>query len=61
MSDVHNEHPEHESPIKTPKQLIAVVIAAFLVPIIVIILLVNFVGHGSTESAGASTAAEAVN
>lgn len=61
MSDVHNEHPEHESPIKTPKQLIAVVIAAFLVPIIVIILLVNFVGHGSTESAGAATTAEAVN
>ncbi|RDK08482.1 c-type cytochrome [Cupriavidus lacunae] len=61
MSDVHNEHPEHESPIKTPKQLIAVVIAAFLVPIIVIILLVNFVGHGSTESAGAVTTAEAVN
>lgn len=61
MSDVHNVHPEHESPIKTPKQLIAVVIAAFLVPIIVIILLVNFVGHGSTESAGAATTAEAVN
>jgi cytochrome c5 len=61
MSDVHNEHPEHESPIKTPKQLIAVVIAAFLVPIIVIILLVNFVGHGSTESAGAVVTAEAVN
>ncbi|WP_454752518.1 c-type cytochrome [Cupriavidus necator] len=61
MSDVHNEHPEHESPIKTPKQLIAVVIAAFLVPIIVIILLVNFVGHGSTESAGAGTTAEAIN
>ncbi|WP_354682701.1 c-type cytochrome [Cupriavidus necator] len=61
MSDVHNEHPEHESPIKTPKQLIAVVIAAFLVPIIVIILLVNFVGHGSTEGAGSATTAEAVN
>ncbi|WP_439683873.1 Cytochrome c domain-containing protein [Cupriavidus oxalaticus] len=61
MSDVHNEHHEHESPIKTPKQLIAVVVAAFLVPIIVIALLVNFVGHGSTESAGAVTTAEAVN
>ncbi|WP_454732355.1 MULTISPECIES: c-type cytochrome [Cupriavidus] len=61
MSDVQNEHEEHESPIKTPKQLIAVVIAAFLVPIIVIILLVNFVGHGSKEGAGASTTVEAVN
>lgn len=61
MSDVHNEHHEHESVIKTPKQLIAVVIAAFLVPIIVIALLVNFVGHGSTESAGTVTTAEAIN
>lgn len=60
MSDVHqNDH--HESPIKTPKQLIAVVIAAFLVPIIVIILLVNFVGHGTREGAGSSQSVEAVN
>ncbi|QET03300.1 cytochrome c5 family protein [Cupriavidus pauculus] len=57
--DVHNDH--HESPIKTPKQLIAVVIAAFLIPIIVIILLVNFVGHGSLEGAGSTQTAEAVN
>jgi len=61
MSDVHNEHDEHESPIKTPKQLIAVVIAAFLVPIIVIILLVNFVGHGFKEGAGSVTTTEAIN
>ncbi|PLQ01798.1 c-type cytochrome [Cupriavidus pauculus] len=60
MSDVHqNDH--HESPIKTPKQLIAVVIAAFLVPIIVIILLVNFVGHGTREGAGSTQSVEAVN
>jgi cytochrome c5 len=37
-------HDDHETPIKTPKQLIAVVLAAFLVPIIVIVLLVNYVG-----------------
>lgn len=61
MSDVHNAHDEHESPIKTPKQLIAVVIAAFLVPIIVIILLVNFVGHGAKEGAGSTATVEAVN
>ncbi|GJG98104.1 cytochrome c5 family protein [Cupriavidus pauculus] len=60
MSDVHqNDH--HESPIKTPKQLIAVVIAAFLVPIIVIILLVSFVGHGTHEGAGSTQSVEAVN
>jgi cytochrome c5 len=34
---------EHESLIKTPRQLIIVVILAFLVPIIVIVLLVTFV------------------
>jgi len=61
MSDVHQENDHHESPIKTPKQLIAVVIAAFLVPIIVIILLVNFVGHGSREGAGSTQSLEAVN
>ncbi|MES2009923.1 MAG: c-type cytochrome [Pseudomonadota bacterium] len=61
MSDVHNAQDEHESPIKTPKQLIAVVIAAFLVPIIVIILLVNFVGHGAKEGAGSTATVEAVN
>lgn len=61
MSDVQNEHEHHESPIKTPKQLIAVVIAAFLVPILVIILLVSFVGHGSREGAGSTTTVEAIN
>jgi len=61
MSDVHQENDHHESPIKTPKQLITVVIAAFLVPILVIILLVSFVGHGTREGAGSSQTAEAVN
>lgn len=58
MSDAHTEH---QSPIKTPKQLIAVVIAAFLVPIIVIILLVSFVGLGAPEGAGSTMSAEATN
>jgi cytochrome c5 len=40
MSDAHNEH---ESAIKTPKQLIAAVVGALLGTIIVIILLVQFV------------------
>jgi len=61
MSDVHQANDHHESPIKTPKQLIAVVIAAFLIPILVIILLVNFVGHGTREGAGSTQTAEAVN
>jgi cytochrome c5 len=38
-----NEHEGgHESPIKTPKQLITVVVLAFLVPIVIIVLLSQF-------------------
>jgi cytochrome c5 len=40
MSDAHNDH---ESAIKTPKQLIIAVVAAFVVPIICIVLLVQYV------------------
>jgi cytochrome c5 len=54
---------EHESPIKTPKQLIAVVLFAFLVPITAIVLLVNYVnnstpkvGEGSEAMTPAATA-----
>ncbi len=38
-----NEHDSgHESPIKTPKQLITVVALAFVVPVVVIVLLSQF-------------------
>ena len=40
MSDAHNEH---ETVIKTPKQLIAAVVAGFIVPILCIVLLVQYV------------------
>ena len=43
---------EHESFIKTPKQLIVVVLLSFLVPVIVIVLLVKFVGAGDRTGAG---------
>jgi cytochrome c5 len=36
----------HESPIKTPKQLVAVLLLAFIVPIIVIVLLANLATSG---------------
>lgn len=36
---------EHESPIKTPKQLITVVALAFIVPIVVIVLLSQFMAN----------------
>lgn len=49
MSDAHNEH---ESAIKTPKQLIAAVLAGFLIPIVCIVLLVEYVTNGQTTGAG---------
>lgn len=45
-------HDEHESVIKTPKQLIVAVIAAFVVPIIIVVLLVKFVTSGNLPVAG---------
>lgn len=69
MSDAHDQpahaashtpaHDEpHEGPIKTPKQLIAAVVFAFVIPIIVIILLAQFVALGGTDGAGADTMSE---
>lgn len=49
MSDAHNEH---QSAIRTPKQLIAAVIAGFLVPIICIVLLVQYVSSDKSSGAG---------
>ena len=41
-----NEHAgEHESPIKTPKQLIFTVLLAFLVPILLIVMLSQFIAN----------------
>lgn len=45
---------EHESLIKTPKQLIVVVLLAFIVPIAVIVLLVSLVSTSSRMGAGAN-------
>lgn len=51
MSEAHNEH---ESGIKTPKQLMAAVAAAFLIPIICIVLLVQYVTTQSKTGAGSN-------
>jgi cytochrome c5 len=48
MSEVHIE--EHSSPIKTPKQLIIVVLLAFLVPIVLIVMLSQLVTTGFDAS-----------
>jgi cytochrome c5 len=59
MSNVQQPHSEdHESPIRTPKQLAVVVLLSFIVPIIVIILLVNFVTAGNRTGAGSDSLTE---
>lgn len=54
MSDSHDTQ-GHEGPIKTPRQLIWTVVAAFVVPILVIVLLVNFVTTAPRPAAGSDT------
>ena len=46
-----------DSPIKTPKQLIAIIIAAFLIPIAIIVLLTKYVSYlqNSTDNSNAYT------
>jgi cytochrome c5 len=59
MSDAHNEH---QSIIRTPKQLIAAVAGFFLIIVIGIILLVTYATSGKTETGSGtnSQSAEAV-
>jgi cytochrome c5 len=51
MSDAHNDH---ESAIRTPKQLIVAIVASFVVPIIAIILLVKYVSSDHQVGAGSN-------
>jgi cytochrome c5 len=46
---------QHDSPIKTPAQLITVVALSFIVPVAIIILLVTYVVGAKREGAGASS------
>jgi cytochrome c5 len=47
-------HDVHEGPIKTPKQLGVAVIASFVVPIVAIIALANYVNWGAKPAAGST-------
>lgn len=49
MSEIDHQH---ETPIKTPKQLIIVILASFLVPIIAIVLLVQYVTNAPQKGEG---------
>jgi len=48
-------HEEHQSMIKTPKQLIVTIVLSFIVPIIIIFLLVKLVTTGDQVGAGSDT------
>jgi cytochrome c5 len=50
-----HDHNEHSSFIKTPKQLIAVVVLAFVVPIGIISILASLVSHGGDSSGNAQS------
>jgi cytochrome c5 len=56
MSDsthaAHDAQEAHEGPIKTPKQLVWTVVASFVVPVIIIIMLTNYVASSSRPAAG---------
>ena len=52
------DHDTHEGPIKTPKQLIWTVVASFVVPIAIIVLLINFVDSGAKSGAGTDSMSE---
>ena len=51
-SNDHTGHEAHEGPIKTPKQLIWTITLSFIVPVVAIILLVNFVALDNKPAAG---------
>ena len=54
MSNAHHDHTQdHQSPIRTPRQLITVIVISLLAPVIIIILLVHFVVNGTRPNAGA--------
>ena len=54
MSDPHDSAAEenHEGPIRTPKQLFWAVLASFVLPVLIIIMLVNYVAFGNQPAAG---------
>jgi cytochrome c5 len=62
MSDVlPAEHEAHEGLIRTPQQLVAVLVASFVLPVVIIIMLINFVAWDSKPGAGSDgLGAEAV-
>jgi cytochrome c5 len=46
---------QHSSPIKTPQQLVTVIVLSFVVPVLLIVLLVKFVAGEKSSGAGSSS------
>ena len=59
MSNSHDQHEAHTGPIKSPKQLVWASIAAFVVPVFIIIGLVFYVTSANKEAPGAGDAERA--
>src|SRR5258708_2187045 len=57
MSEVHIE--EHDSPIKTPQQLIVVVVLSFLIPVIGIVMIASYATGGLKVDSKGSSASDA--
>ena len=49
----------HGAPIKTPGQLIAAIIASFVIPVVIIILLANYVNESTRTGAGTDSLSDA--
>ena len=50
--DTGHQDDTHDTPIKTPKQLIVVILLAFVLPVLLLIMLANLVTFTSRESSG---------
>jgi cytochrome c5 len=46
---------QHSSPIRTPQQLVTVIVLSFVVPVLIIVLLVKYVVGDKTSGAGSSS------
>jgi cytochrome c5 len=61
MSDnSHDQHEAHTGPVKTPKQMLLLSLASFIIPVFIIIGLVFYVTSANKEAPGSSDAERAV-
>lgn len=51
----HTASEEHESPIKTPKQLIVTIVLSFVIPIVLILMLVSWVTSATRQAPGSDS------